>query len=57
MMSTTESEIELLIARLKVRIESNKLLLEQNQLGEENLKTLGREDQVRKNESGSEKFE
>jgi hypothetical protein len=54
MMSTTDSEIEELIARIKVRLESNKLLLERHKLYEENFKALGREDQVRKDESGSE---
>jgi hypothetical protein len=56
-MNTTTGEIELLIARLKVLIESNKVLLERNNLREENFKALGREDQVRKDESGSENFE
>jgi hypothetical protein len=56
-MNTAESEIELLISRLKVRIESNNILLARHILREENFKALGQEDQIREDESGSENFD
>jgi len=56
-MNTTASEIELLIARIKIRIENNKILLERHKLREENFNALGQEDQLRENESGSKNFD
>jgi hypothetical protein len=52
-MNTTVSEIELLIARIKMRIENNKLLLERYKLHEENFKAFGQEDQIREDGSSS----